>query len=52
MNLRTYVKIIYGEYSIEPLLSVEAITRVLAKKAPAHFVTFGGPNRNREIEIV
>ncbi len=51
MNLRTYVRFNYGEYFVEPLLDVEGITRVLAKKAPAHFVTFGGPVRTREIEI-
>lgn len=51
LALRTHARIVYGEYDVEPLLDVEALTRVLAGRAPAHVVSFGGPIRTREIEI-
>ena len=51
LNLYTNARFIYGEYEVEPLLDVEAVTRVLARRAPAHFVSFPSNTKSRELEI-
>ena len=42
IDLRTYVKFIYGEYETEFVRDPEVIWDIMIKKIPAHWVTFGG----------